>query len=66
MRKLTFTAAVCAAVAMSDARVRADDYRPRVNRPHADFTLPNIADGSPVALSSFRGRKVLLIHFASW
>ena len=41
-------------------------YAPRVGRPHPDFTLPNIVDGRPVSLSQFRGRKVLLVHLASW
>ena len=33
---------------------------------HPDFTLPTISDGKPVSLSDFRGKKVLLIQFASW
>jgi peroxiredoxin len=37
-----------------------------VGQRHPDFTLPNIATGKPVSLSDFRGKKVLLIHFASW
>ena len=41
-------------------------YSPRVGRVHPDFTLPRLGDGEPVTLSQFRGRKVLLIHFASW
>jgi hypothetical protein len=41
-------------------------YHPRIGQPHADFTLPAIDDGRPVSLSDFRGKKVLLIHFASW
>ncbi len=44
----------------------AGDYSPRVGQPHPDFTLPSIVDGEPVSLSQFRGRKVLLINFASW
>jgi len=44
----------------------ADGYSPRVGQLHPDFTLPDIADNKPVSLSQFRGRKVLLIHFASW
>lgn len=44
----------------------AGDYSPRVGQFHPDFTLPNIEDNKPVSLSQFRGRKVLLIHFASW
>ena len=31
----------------------------------ADVTLPDI-DGNPVELASFRGRKVLLVAWASW
>ena len=41
-------------------------YSPHVGRLHPDFTLPGIADSEPVSLLQFRGRKVLLIHFASW
>ncbi len=41
-------------------------YRAVVGEPHPDFVLPNIKDGQPLQLSDYRGRKVLLIHFASW
>jgi hypothetical protein len=41
-------------------------YSPQVGQLHPDFILPNIVDNKPVSLSQFRGRKVLLIHFASW
>lgn len=41
-------------------------YAPRVGQAHPDFVLPRIGDRQAVALSQFRGRKVLLIHFASW
>jgi peroxiredoxin len=41
-------------------------YSPRVGQLHPDFILPGIVDNKPVSLSQFRGRKVLLIHFASW
>jgi len=44
----------------------ADGYSPRVGQVHPDFTLPDITDREPVSLSQFRGRKVLLVHFASW
>ena len=53
---------VLAAATPSDAV----PYEPKVGQRHADFTLPNIATGKPVALSDFRGKKVLLIQFASW
>lgn len=42
------------------------DYPPSVGQPHPDFTLPAIDDRAPVSLASFRGRKLLLIQFASW
>ena len=41
-------------------------YAPAVGARHPDFTLPAIANGKPVSLSDFRGKKVLLIQFASW
>ena len=41
-------------------------YKPTVGQPHPDFALPQIGTDNPVRLSDFRGKKVLLIHFASW
>lgn len=41
-------------------------YQPEVDAPHADFVLPRIDNREAVSLAQFRGRKVLLIHFASW
>lgn len=43
-----------------------DSYNPRVGQRHPDFVLPTISDGKPLSLSQFRGKKVLLIQFASW
>ena len=39
---------------------------PQLGRPAPAFTLPSLADGSPVSLSQFRGKVVLLNFFASW
>ena len=44
----------------------AETYNPRVGEPHVNFTLPAIGDGRPISLEQMRGRKVLLIQFASW
>lgn len=33
---------------------------------HPDFILPSIDGDSQIQLSSYRGKKVLLLHFASW
>jgi len=35
-------------------------------RAHPQFVLPTIDGDQAVALSGFRGKKVLLVHFASW
>ena len=36
-----------------------------VGQPHPDFFLPK-TDGSMGRLSDFRGKPILLFHFASW
>jgi len=41
-------------------------FRPEVGKPLAGFTLPRIDNGDPVSLSDYRGKKLLLIMFASW
>lgn len=46
--------------------VQAGPYAPKVGQRHEEFTLPSIAEGQPVSLAQFRGKKVLLIQFASW
>ena len=48
------------------ASVSAEVYSPQVGKRHPDFTLPRISDRQPMSLSQFRGKKVLLIQFASW
>jgi hypothetical protein len=37
-----------------------------VGQRHPDFVLPHIDDRKPVSLSQHRGKKLLLVHFASW
>jgi hypothetical protein len=56
----------CGYLGLAAGPCRSAVYAPRVGQLHPDFTLPNIADGQPVSLSQYRGRKVLLIHLASW
>ena len=41
-------------------------YPPQVGTVHPDFVLPQIDSREPGSLSQFRGKKVLLINFASW
>ncbi len=66
MRNLSLLMLTCGCLCRLAAPSHADGYSPRVGQPHPDFTLPSIVDRAPVSLSQFRGRKVLLIHFASW
>lgn len=54
------------AIAQEDESYRPKAYRPTVGEVHPDFVLPNIETGEATWLSQFRGKKVLLIHFASW
>lgn len=54
----------CVCLMTSDSR--ADRYLPRVGEVHPDIILPGLVDREPVSLSQFRGRKVLLVHMASW
>lgn len=43
-----------------------EDYAPQVGQVHPELTLPTITTRESVSLSDLRGKKVLLIHFASW
>ena len=66
MRNLFLLTLACGSLCGLSAPTHAQRYSPRVGEPHPDFTLPNLAERAPVSLSHFRGRKVLLVHFASW
>ncbi len=55
---LVVNASICSA--------QATRYAPKVERAHPDFVLPSIEDGAAIKLSDYRGKKVLLMHFASW
>ncbi len=57
---------ICAGASFWASAACAAGYSPQVGQPHPDFVLPSLTDRTPVSLSQFRGRKVLLIHFASW
>ena len=55
-------------LAFAPAEIRADD-RPAIGtaqgQMYPDFVLPSLA-GKEIRLSDYRGKKVLLFHFASW
>jgi hypothetical protein len=66
MPKLALALATCGMLLGSSSRAPAAPYAPKVGQRHPDFTLPTIGDRAPVSLSNFRGKKALLIQFASW
>ena len=66
MRTLALTVAACGIFFASTSHARGGSYAPKVGERHPDFTLPTIGDRTPVSLSNFQGKKVLLIQFASW
>ena len=66
MRTLACALATCGMVLGSSPGASAQPYAPKVGQRHPDFTLPRIDDRAPVSLSDFRGKRVLLIQFASW
>lgn len=66
----TMTVAVflCAWLAPTTEQSNADEPPPigtDVGQMYPDFILPAL-EGEPIRLSDYRGRKTLLIHFASW
>ena len=64
MRTLTIAAVAALAIGAAVPAL-AEEVGTREGQVHPDFSLPDL-DGKLTRLSSFRGRKVLLFHFASW
>jgi len=46
--------------------LQAKEVPVRVGEPFPALVLPSLAEGSPLSIEQFRGRKVLLHQFASW
>jgi len=66
MTKCSLILVAAASVYASVAPACAAGYSPRVGKSHADFTLPSVNGGKAISMADFRGKKVLLLHFASW
>ena len=66
MQNLNLLTLACGCVCAVAGSAYPVGYSPRVGEPHPDFVLPDIASSRPVSLSQFRGKKVLIVHFASW
>lgn len=64
MIRRTWLVPLLLALATSPTELQAFD--PKVGESLADFRLPRIDTAEPMSLSSLRGKKTLLIVFASW
>ena len=58
--------AIACSTLVNSVSAQSDKYAPKAGEPHADFILPSVDDGAPIQLSAYRGKKILLMHFASW
>jgi len=66
-RRRLFAALIgIAAAGFSATSARAGEYAPVIGQYHPQIILPTVEHDREVALSSYLGRKVLLVHFASW
>jgi hypothetical protein len=66
--RLSRKIAVCFALAWNSFQLAGaqEAYAPAVGEPHPNITLPSIETRQAISLSDYRGKKVLLAHFASW
>ena len=66
MSNSRLTALICGCLSLASTVTSGAGYAPEVGQPHPEFVLPKISDRQSVSLAQFRGKKVLLIQFASW
>jgi thiol-disulfide isomerase/thioredoxin len=69
MRRLDLrllTAILLVPPAFLAANVLGAGYPPKPGKAHSPLVLPTLEGDKVIALSSLRGKKVLVIHFASW
>ena len=62
MRMIALTATFVFVTGLSSSTIHGDEPPQRF----PEFTLADIASGEARSLSDYRGRRVLLIQFASW
>jgi hypothetical protein len=66
MRDLSLRATTLATIVGSAGLSSGQEVGERVGDFYPDLELPTIERGAALRLSAFRGRRVLLIEFASW
>ncbi len=62
----TVLAALAALTAISSGVVQAQLGRIEIGQPFPEARFPALKDGRPTAMADFRGKRVLLLVFASW
>jgi peroxiredoxin len=70
VRRRLFLLAVLCIIAnpafAGDPEPKPEAYPPAADKPHPQVVLPKLDRDGALALKNWRGKKVLLIHFASW
>lgn len=61
-----FLLALLISLLLSGTAVLAQDYKPVVGEPHPPVVFKTIEHDKVVSLSDYRGKKVVLVNFASW
>jgi hypothetical protein len=59
-------ASVCLSPVGAYASIEAPSVGTEVGQKYPEFAFPSLSEGRLTSLSELRGRKVLLIQFASW
>ena len=62
LRALVAALALCA----SAPAALAQDRRPQLGDPYPEFSFPTLDGERTISLSSLRGKRLLLVQFASW
>ena len=63
---ILFLTAAGAAINCNPQSPPARSANTKVGEVYPNYVFPSLEDGRPTALSEFRGKKVILHHFASW
>ncbi|MFQ5700755.1 MAG: hypothetical protein ACE5HU_02810 [Acidobacteriota bacterium] len=64
--RLAAACAVCLLAGWIPAQAASGRGPIKLDEPFPELVLPSAMDGAPMAVSSFRGEKLILHIFASW
>jgi len=66
MKLLLLFALAAFAVSLGEIVAKPSSTGFKVGEPFPSLVMPSLADGKPLSLARFRGKKVILHIFASW